>query len=251
LARSLAERGAFDEAYAHGQEGIQLAETLDHPNSLGQSCVSLAYVDSVRGEWSRATLLLERALVLSREWNLTIVAPRAMAMLGYGHAWSGRIGDGVAWLHRAEATFESTGVGAFHSISLAQLGEAQLLAGQIGDARVSAERAVKLARERGERGHEAWALRLLAEVASQADRPDVTTTEAQYGAAMALASELGMRPLIAHCHVGLGTLYRKTGDEAKAHEHLTTAATMYREMAMSFWLERVAALLGTRETNAP
>jgi class 3 adenylate cyclase/tetratricopeptide (TPR) repeat protein len=249
-ARSLAERGAFDEGYVHGQEAIRLAERLDHPNSLGQSCVSLAHVDSVRGEWSRATPLLERALALSREWNLTIVAPRAMAMLGYGHAWSGRIGDGVAWLQRAEATFESTGVGAYHSISIAQFGEAQLLAGQIEDARVSAERAVKLARERGERGHEAWALRLLAEVASQADRPDMTTTEAQYGAAMALASELGMRPLVAHCHLGLGKLYRRTGDDAKAHEHLTTATTMYREMGMTFWLEKAEALLGTPETNA-
>jgi tetratricopeptide (TPR) repeat protein len=116
-------------------------------------------------------------------------------------------------------------------------------AGQIEDARVSAKRAVKLARERGERGHEAWALRLLAEVASQADRPDMATTEAQYGAAMALATELGMRPLVAHCHLGLGKLYWRIGKREPAQEHLTTATTMYREMGMTFWLEKAEAEL--------
>ena len=56
--------------------------------------------------------------------------------------------------------------------------------------------------------------------------------------ALTRASDLGMRPLVAHCHLGLGKLYRRTGDRAKAEEHLTTAATMYREMDMSFWLEK-------------
>jgi hypothetical protein len=51
-------------------------------------------------------------------------------------------------------------------------------------------------------------------------------------------AELGMRPLVAHCHLGLGTLYRRTRDRAKAEEHLSTAATLYREMGMNFWLEQ-------------
>ncbi len=103
-----------------------------------------------------------------------------------------------------------------------------------------------LARERGERGHEAWVLRLLGEVASHHDRPDVATAEAHYGAAMTLASELGMRPLVAHCHLGLGELYRRTGESEKAREHLATALTMYREMDMRFWVERAEAKLGAR-----
>ena len=47
-----------------------------------------------------------------------------------------------------------------------------------------------------------------------------------------------MRPLLAHCHLGLGKLYRRTSDPAKAGEHLTAAATMYREMDMRFWLDK-------------
>jgi tetratricopeptide (TPR) repeat protein len=137
--------------------------------------------------------------------------------------------------------YEAAGVGWRHSISVAQLGEAYLLADRAEDARACADRAVTLARERGEQGYEAWALRLVAEVASHGPRPDVGTAKANYGTSIALASELGMRPLLAHCHLGLCRLYRQTGKREQAHEHLTTATKMYREMNMRFWLPKVEA----------
>ena len=55
---------------------------------------------------------------------------------------------------------------------------------------------------------------------------------------MALAEELGLRPLVAHCHLGLGKLYRRGGKREEAREHLAIATTMYREMDMRFWLEQ-------------
>ena len=239
LARALAERGAFDEADAHGREAIRIAESLDHPVSFVLACfVGLAYVNSVRGELSQAARLLEHAIAQCREWNVTQYTPPVMASLGHVYAWSGRIEEGISWLQQALTAHESGGIGWFHSISVMQLGEAYLLADQVQAARARADRALGLVRERGERGHEAWALRLLGEVASYHDDPDVATAEAHYGAAMTLASELGMRPLVAHCHLGLGKLYRRTGDDAKGQEHLTTAKGMYREMGMDFWLEK-------------
>jgi hypothetical protein len=65
--------------------------------------------------------------------------------------------------------------------------------------------------------------------------------EGYYREAMALGEDLGMRPLVAHCHLGLGNLYRRTGKRQEAHEHLTTATTMYREMGMRFYLEQAEA----------
>jgi len=53
-----------------------------------------------------------------------------------------------------------------------------------------------------------------------------------------------MRPLVAHCHLGLGTLYRRTGDRARAEEHLTMARAMSREMDMGFWQEKADAEMG-------
>ena len=55
------------------------------------------------------------------------------------------------------------------------------------------------------------------------------------------ANEPGMRPLVAHCHLGLGRLYRRTGQRDQAQEHLTTATMMYHEMEMRFWLDKAEA----------
>jgi DNA-binding NtrC family response regulator/tetratricopeptide (TPR) repeat protein len=243
LARGLAECGDFDEGDARGQEAMRRAEAVDHPFSLSFAALGLAYLNSVRGELSRAARELERAVALCREWNFVILTPLAMASLGHVYAWSGRITEGVSWLQRALAAFETAGFTWLQSMSLVQLGEAYLLADQLEGARACADRALMLARERGESGHEAWAIRLLGEIASHHDHSDLAAAEAHYDAAMALASELGMRPLVAHCHLGLGRLYRHIGDGAKAHEHLTTATTMYREMVMTFWLEKAGAAL--------
>jgi tetratricopeptide (TPR) repeat protein len=243
LARSLAERGVFDEGGAHGHEAIRIAEALDHPISLIFACLFLAYVKSVRGELSQAARLLERAVAQCRDWNITTWTPIATASLGHVYAWSGRLEEGMSWLQQAVAAHESTGIGYFQSISVAQLGEAYLLADQVEDARAYAERAVRLARERGERGHEAWALRLLGEIAAHQSRPDVATAEAYYDAALALAAELEMRPLTAHCHRGLGTLYAKIGHREQVHAELSTAIELYRAMAMTFWLPEAEAAL--------
>jgi tetratricopeptide (TPR) repeat protein len=240
LARALAERGAFDEGEAHGREALRLAEAPEHPRSLIEALLGLAYLHAVRRQLDQAVPLLERAVALYRDWNLAVFA-HAMAALGHAYAASGRVGEGRSLLRQAVTAHESAGIGYFHSLSVLQLGEASLLAGQLDDARAAADRGLELTRERGERGHEAWALRLLGEIASHPDHADAVAAEAHYGAAMALASELEMRPLVAHCHLGLGRLSRRPGDAARAREHLATATAMYGDMGMGLWLERAAA----------
>jgi class 3 adenylate cyclase/tetratricopeptide (TPR) repeat protein len=247
LARALAERGVFDEGDAHGHEAIRIAEALDHPYSIVWACLGLAYLHSLRGDLSQAARLLERAVALCREWNIAIWIPLATASLGHVYASSGRLAEGMSWLQQGLTAFESAGNGLFHSISVAQLGEAYLLADRVEDARACADRAVRLAHERGERGYEAWALRLLGEIASHQSRPDVAAAEAHYGAAVALADELGMRPLQAHCHRGLGTLYAKIGRLEQARAELSTAIEWYRAMAMTFWLPQAEAALARVE----
>jgi hypothetical protein len=108
-----------------------------------------------------------------------------------------------------------------------------------------------VARQRGGRGDEAHALHLVGEIAAHGDPLDAETAEAHHRQALSLATELGMRPLVAHCHLGLGKLYRRTGDQAKAREQLTTATAMYREMGMGFWLEKAEAELGPPHENSP
>ena len=241
LAFALGERGRFEEGDAHGHEAIRVAEALDSPYSLCWAFLGLAQLQSLKGELNQAAELLERAVAQCRDWSFTLMSPMVMAPLGHVYALSGRLEEGISWLQRAVTTYELAGVGWRHSISVAQLGEAYLLADRNEGAHACADRAVTLARERGERGYEAWALRLLAEVASRAHRPDVELAEAHYGTAMTLASDLDMRPLLAHCHLGLARLYRRSGRLEQAHEQLTNTTTMYREMNMQFWLQKADA----------
>ena len=106
-----------------------------------------------------------------------------------------------------------------------------------------AERALVLSRDRKERGNQAWALRLLGGIALHSAPPAVALAETHYRHALALADELGMRPLVAHCHAGLGTLYTTTGRREWAHTELAAAIALYRAMEMTFWLTQTEATL--------
>src|SRR5262249_23365849 len=116
------------------------------------------------------------------------------------------------------------------------LGEAQLLAGHLEEAHVLAERALALTRRHQERGNEAYALRLLGDIAARREPPAIEQAEAHYQQALVLAEELGMRPLQAHCHRSRGMLYSQTGRAALARAALSSAVELYRAMDMTFWL---------------
>jgi tetratricopeptide (TPR) repeat protein len=118
-----------------------------------------------------------------------------------------------------------------------------LLAGHLEEAHALTERTLALAREHQERGNQAYALRLLGEIAEGRDPPESTQAETHYRQALALAEELGMRPLQAHCHRSLGTLYAMTGQREQARAELDTAMTLYRVMDMTFWLPQAEAAL--------
>jgi tetratricopeptide (TPR) repeat protein len=120
---------------------------------------------------------------------------------------------------------------------------AHLRAGYLEEAHTLAERTLELAREHQERGNQAYARRLLGEIAVQREPPASDQAGDYYRQAIALAEELGMRPLQAHCHRGLGTLYLKTGQQEQARAELSTAITLYRAMDMTFWLPETEVAL--------
>ncbi|HSB77896.1 MAG TPA: adenylate/guanylate cyclase domain-containing protein [Candidatus Methylomirabilis sp.] len=236
LAWALAEHGAFEEGIAHGQAGVRIAEKFDHPFSWVVASWGPAYLYHIRGEFPHAARLLERALALCYEWDLPHMSWITAGFLGSVYAWSGRVADGLSLLDqglRAPAHWQTLIVG--------HLGEACLLADRLDEALASAGRALTLAREHGQRGYEAWVRHLLGEIAAHRVPQAVEPAEGHYQQAMKLAEELGMRPLIARCHLGLGQLYQRGGRAEQAQTHLTAARTMFREMDMGFWLKRAQA----------
>ena len=191
--------------------------------------------------------MLERATRVSREANLTLLRPQATRFLGKACLLTGRIDEGVTLVRAAAEEVESRQLLMQQAAMLALLGEACLCADRVDEASTAAQWALSLATERGQRGDAAAALYVLGDIAAHRDPPDIEQAEVHYRQALALAEELGMRPLQAHCHRGLGTLYATIGQQEQARAELSAAIVLYRAMDMTFWLPQTEAALAQVE----
>jgi tetratricopeptide (TPR) repeat protein len=253
LAAVLAELGEFPQAIAAGEEGLRIAQAAGHTYSEVWARDGLGYAHLRHGDFAQATRVLEPGLALCRAMEIRVVLPFAAGSLGSAYLWSGRAADAVPLLEEAVEAFTAMRVIlSVRSLSIASLAEAYLVLGRVADAREQAEQAVALARARQQRGWAAWALKMLGDIHAHGaaepeeaviDQGEVEQAEEAYRRALTLATELGMRPLVAHCHLGLGKLYGRTSKREQTRQHFTLASTMYREMDMQFWREQAAAAL--------
>jgi class 3 adenylate cyclase/tetratricopeptide (TPR) repeat protein len=246
LVLSLMERGDFTEGISRGEEAIQIAESVDDPYSVALAHFGIGYLYSRKGESQKAVAALERSQRLTQSGALHQLFPLVASPLGSAYGLSERVNDALLLLEQAVEQAASIGFAGLQSSRLQALGEAYLLAGRFANASEAAERALDLSREHQERGNQAWALWLRGEIASREEPPDPARAGAWYRQALALAEELGMRPLLARCRLGLGRLYRRAGDRARAEEHLIGAASLFRGLEMRFWLPQAEAELAMR-----
>ena len=227
LARTLGALGAFAEGRRHGEEALRLA-TLEGRGAtpiVVHAFLSQLYL--AQGDLEHAIRVCDQGLALSRASGNRNMLPMIVAGLGYAYALQGRLAEGRALLE--EAVSEGISTGARRAVHWAWLSEGCRLAGHGEEAWQHARQALDLARQQKDRGDEALALHQLGVVHAHADPPDVVQAEAYYQQALALAEELGMRPLQAHCHHGLGMLYATTGQREQARAALSTAIAMYRD----------------------
>jgi class 3 adenylate cyclase/tetratricopeptide (TPR) repeat protein len=243
----LADLGAFDEGAAWGGEAVRLAEAVDHPFSLTQAYSRLGGLYLCKGDLHQAIPALERSLELCQIANILTWFPTVAAPLGYAYTLAGRLAEALPLLQQAAAQDTSGGISAGHARWVAYLSEAYLLTGHMGEATGLARSALTFARDLQAQGNEAYALRLLGEIHAHQEPLAVETAEAAYRQALALAEERGMRPLLAHCHLGLGTLFTKVGQLGQARAALSTAIELFHAMEMTFWLPRAEATLAHTE----
>ena len=234
LSRCLAEVGAFSEGLAHNEDSLRIAEAVNHPPSLINACYIIGYVYLRKGDVRQALPWLERSLEVCRVWDFPLLFSLASSTLGYGYILAGRASDALPLLEQNVSTeaMERMRVRAHGWLS-----EAYLRLGRLDEALAVAVRGLETCRERAQQGEQAWALRLLGEIHTHRRPPETELAEAAYREASALAAALGMLPLQAHCHRGLGTLYATTGQREQARSELMTA------MEMTFWLPKTETAL--------
>jgi class 3 adenylate cyclase/tetratricopeptide (TPR) repeat protein len=238
LIMSLAELGRFEEAVEPLAEMLRIAEPLHHAFTAGTAYWAANTLHFVKGDWTQAHLETEKWISVVRTGNVLLLLPLAVAFSAWALA---QLGETIEVLHRLSEGEEllerlaATGVIGVLGWNYHALGRARLLLDQLDEARRLAERSLETST--GHAGFAAHAFHLLGDIAAHPDRLDADSGSAHYRNALALAEPRGMRPLVAHCHFGLGRLYGRTRKREEAREHLTIAAKMYREMDMSFWLE--------------
>jgi tetratricopeptide (TPR) repeat protein len=247
LVQALAETGAFAEGIVRGEEGIRIAETADHPFSLVNICLGFGSLYVCKGDFQQAIPFLARSLELCRVWNIRLMVTSCARHCGHALALSGQVRESLALLEQSVETAGLTREIGRVSLSAAMLNEVYWRAGRYEEAQALAVQAYARAHETQEHGSQAWVARLLGAMHAQGDAPDVEQAEAYYRQAITLAEELGMRPLQAHCHQGLGTLYATLSKREQARTALTTAIEMYRAMEMTFWLPQAETALAQME----
>jgi tetratricopeptide (TPR) repeat protein len=246
LAMSLAQLGRFIEAVPYEAEAIRLAEPTRHAHTVGWAHLAAGTLRLLKGDWPNARTLIEHWIAVVRPRNVVFQLPTAVASAAWALAQCGEASEALDRLREGERLLErqaARGFIAYRGWDYHSLGRAGLLLGRLDEAQRLADRAVESSP--GQHGFAADARHLLGDIATHPDQFDAPSGEAHYREAPALAEPRGMRPLVAHCHLGLGTLYRRTDRRTEADEHLTTATTMYREMGMTFWLEKAEAMLGS------
>ena len=245
LGWALASRGEFAEALALGQVAVRIAEVngakaleASHLCLLGMTWLDL-------GDAAEAIPILESAVEISRRYEVRDWSGIAAMILGRACALVGRTAEAIENLEAGAAHCEAIKQMTNYPARLATLGEAYLLAGRRDDAEKTARRALALATEQGRRADHALSLHVLGRIAASADPPDVAAAEKYFTESRDRAAALGMRPLVAHCHLDLARLYRAVGSSNESSEHFSRATTMYREMNLPIWLDKAQSEFAT------
>jgi tetratricopeptide (TPR) repeat protein len=243
VVQSLAQTGVFNEGINFAQEGIQIAEKANHPYSLAYINCSFGFLLVLKGDLNQAVKVLQHCQKFCQDANIRVLFPQITSYLGFAYALSGRTDEALPLLQQAESETLSIGRISGQSLRVNWQGEAYLMAGRLDEAALLGRRGFELSEKHRERGHGAWSLKLLGDVASCQVPPNVEESETYYGRALLVANELGMRPLQAHCHCGLGRIWGVRGLPDQARAEFSAAVDLYRSMEMTLWLNRAEEAL--------
>jgi tetratricopeptide (TPR) repeat protein len=228
----LAELGEFSAGFAIADDAMRLASELRHPWALGHACIATITLATRQGDH-------ERARAAYRWYRDALppggdVWPLADAWAAYAELLAGRATAALSRLDPA------TSIPVLVPAIQLWRAEAYLKLRRARDARALATAALELARRRGEASYESWALHLLGTIAASGSVRGAAEAEACYTQALAIARDRRMRPLEAHCHLGLGRLHARARRRDAARRELAAARAAFAALGMTRWLPLTA-----------
>ena len=242
----LAETGDFTQGESYIEEALRLTAMGENPYDQVAVDGSAGWLRLRRGDVEAALPLLERAMASCQAAGIAQMLPIVASFLGGAYLQMERRSEAIALLEGAVARAAAMRVMAYHALSLVLLGQAYRLDERLAEAKAQAERAIDLSQAQNDAGHAAWAYHLLGETLAQEPTADMEAAETAFQQALARAEAGGMRPLQAHCHLGLGLLYHPLdndrGATSRAHGELAAAAALYRALEMPAWLARAESM---------
>jgi tetratricopeptide (TPR) repeat protein len=230
-----------------GEEAVRLAEAVAQPNSLIIVLYGVGLCYRRQGVLQKAISMLERGLALAQSADIPLQFPLAASLLSAAYALAGRAAEALPLLDQMLERLATGRRMLLHALVLTELSEVCLLVGRVDEASALAARLFELSHTHTGHGYQAHACRLLGEVARRREPPNIDQAATHYRQALTLAEETGMRPLQAHCHRDLGTLYAKIGRSEQARAELSAAIDLYRAMDMTFWLPQAEEALARVE----
>ena len=243
LVRCLAQLGEFGRALPYGEEAIQTATESAHAYSTVYAYYGVGMLYYIQGDFNNAVSMLQRGLNVCRTADIPVLYPLIAASLGSAYAFAQHSDEALALLQSAiEHPAWMRRMGG-QALRMAWVSEAYFVTGRTNESEAYARRGLELSRESKDMGSQAWLLRLLGDIAAQCSPLDAGQAVASYRESLRLAGDRKMRPLEAHCHLGLGYVYAKLKNDSKARSELFAAVQLYRNMSMPFWLSRAEMAL--------
>jgi tetratricopeptide (TPR) repeat protein len=239
----LAQIGSFDETRQYGEEATRTAMERNYPLSIVFAYYAVGAADLIRGEFDGAIEALEHALSICEAAEIPVQRAPVISGLSAAYAFAGRFHDGLrllestsdrSWMtqERAEQVPLGKALGMVWDV------ETYLLAGRYSEAEALARQVLAVFGKSKHRGSEAWIKYLLGDILAHRDSSHVTQAEEHYREALLLSRELGMRPLQAHCHLGLAQIHSESGNRSLARTEIQAASDLYHAMRMFYWLDK-------------
>ena len=238
LAASSAYLGNFQDALAAAREACAIADEVRRPYDMALAHWYAGFVQSHQGDVSGSLVSLEHGYQIARSAQISFLIPVLSTSLGYAYALAGRIDEGIELLTKAVGFSQFAKFPYGVAWSTVYLGFAKFLAGCPEGVNQQARNAIDLASSHRYRAVEATAHRLMACVHQHSG--ELRAAEASYLDAISIASELGLRPELAHCQSGLSQIYDRLGRADEADRLRDAASALYTSLQMPTWPSNMA-----------